>query len=465
MFHTDKYMSHTTFNHVLNFFAAIEQKVVVVDVESTGGDLYQDRLTEIALVVIENGQISEHSWLINPQKPIPPFVEKLTGINNNMVQSQPIFARVTAEILPYLQDAILIAHNVQFDYGFLRNAFLCEQIYLHNHILCSVKLSRKLYPEYKKHNLDSIIDRMQITLPSRHRALPDAQAIVYFLERALTEKGLDTVQKQFNTLLTPKLPPTELPPSIRQTINQMPDDFGYFVLLDKEHNILSAQPCERLFRDCCTYLNLLDEETLNQIASISFHPTTGIISAHILLALWHEKNGISLPQASGSTVTLQANEQGMLQAKIIPYTNGSEQQTSYGYFPNAKAAKKALAECVQNHGLCPNSLGLLHPTPPSGTPCIQEINGQCMGACVGREEASSHNLRTQKALLSLPVRDWYFASTVQLIETHPISGLSQTFTFDKGRLLQEEQPAFFHAPLLSLIKKQIRNNPWLKINQ
>ncbi len=458
-------MPHTTFNQALNFFSTLGKKIVVVDVESTGGDLYQDRLTEIALIVIENGCISEHNWLINPQKNIPPFVEKLTGISNHMVQSEPVFARITSEILPYLKDAILVAHNVQFDYGFLRIAFLREQIYLQNHVLCSVKLSRKLYPEHKKHNLDSIIDRMQISLSSRHRALPDAQAILYFLERALIEKGLSTVQKHFSALLTPKLPPAQLKKSVQQTIDQMPDDFGYYVLLDKQNNVLSAHACERLFRDCCTHLGQLTEEELKSINTISFHPTTGIISAQIFLLLWYDKNGIDLPQTSGATVILNANEHGMLQAKVMPSINGVEDQTCYGYFPNAKAAKKALAECAHNHGLCPNSLGLVHPTPPAGTPCIQELSGQCMGACVGREEASSHNLRAQKALLSLPVRDWYFASTVQLIETHPISGLSQTFTFDKGRLIQDGLPPFFHAPLLALIKKQIRNNPWLKVNQ
>ncbi len=458
-------MPYTPFQNALNFFATLGKKVVVVDVESTGGDLYQDRLTEIALVVIENGHISEHTWLINPQKIIPPFVEKLTGISNNMVKAQPVFARVASEILPYLKDAILIAHNVQFDYGFLRIAFLREQIYLQNHVLCSVKLSRKLYPEHKKHNLDSIIERMQINLPSRHRALPDAQAIIYFLERALKEKEQSVVQAQFNALLTPKPPPAQLATSVKQTISQMPDDFGYYVLLDKEHNILSAQACERLFRDCCTYLDRLEAQELEQIASISFHPTTGIISAHIFLALWYEKNSIALPQTSGATVVLKPNEQGMLEAKVISIINGTENQLCYGYFPNAKAAKKALTECAQSHELCRNSLGLIHPTPPLGAPCVQELCGQCIGACVGREEASSHNLRAQKALLNLPVRDWYFASTVQLIETHPISGLSQTFTFDKGRLIQEEQPPFFYAPLLPLIKKQIRNNPWLKINQ
>ncbi len=455
-------MQNTCFDAALALFSHWGQKIVIVDVESTGGDLFSDRLTEVALILIENGQYEERSWLINPQKRIPPFVVNLTGIRNEMVAGQAVFAQVAAEIQAYLNGAVLIAHNAHFDYGFLRASFLRENINIQNPVLCSVKLSRKLYPEQRKHNLDSIIERMHIELPSRHRALPDAQAILVFLAKSLSTLGEGQMRMQMDALLCPKRLPSTLAVNVKETAVCLPDDFGFYVLLDHNQAVLACQACERIFQNCCEALSIMTEEALAQVAAIEYQVTVGLLSAQVELALWREARGEEMEQ-QGVSVVLQANERGWLQAKIIPQKGGSESQKHYGYFPNPKAAKKALHECIQDFQLCPNALGVSLPTPATGTPCVQESMGQCLGACVGREEAESHNLRAQKALDTLPVKDWYFANAVRLTETHPVSQHSTGFIFDRGRLLRVGQLPFFFAALLPLIKRQVRSNPAIKV--
>ena len=455
-------MQNAFFDEALTLLSHWGQKIVIVDVESTGGDLFSDRLTEVALILIENGQYEERSWLINPQKPIPPFVVNLTGIRNEMVAGQPVFAQVASEIQAYLDGAILIAHNAHFDYGFLRAAFLRENISIQNPVLCSVKLSRKLYPEQRKHNLDSIIERMQIELPSRHRALPDAQAILVFLAKSLKILGEAQMQTQMGALLCPKRLPSTLAANVKETAVRLPDDFGFYVLLDCNQAVLACQAGERIYQNCCDALSALTEEALAQVAAIEYQVTVGLLSAQVELALWREARGEQI-EKQGVTVVLQADERGWLQANIVPQSSGSETQKYYGYFANPKAAKKALHECIQDFQLCPNALGVTLPTPAAGTPCVQESIGQCLGACVGREEAESHNLRAQKALDTLPVKDWYFANAVCLTETHPISHQSTGFVFDRGRLLRTGQVPFFSASLLPLIKRQVRSNPAIKV--
>lgn len=460
-------MKNTDLNPAIQLLSQWGQKVVIVDVESTGGDLYLDRLTEVALIRIENGQIKERSWLINPEQPIPSFVVNLTGISNEMVKNKPVFADVAKEIESYVQDAILIAHNVHFDYSFLRFAFLRANIKLHNHVLCSVRLSRKLYPEFKKHNLDSIIERMAIELPSRHRALPDAQAILVFLAKSLKTLGKMSIIEQMDALLCPKRLPTALNPTLKNQIQLFPDDFGYYVLLNKSGEIIAKKVCTYLFRECCDDLSKFSDDILSEIDQIIYEESVGLLSAQIQLILWQKNQGREQEQ-QGSTITLVPNEKGWLQAKIETQYSGIEHQTHYGYFTNPKAAKKALLECAHDHLLCLNRLGFIKPTPKEGVPCAKENIGECLGACVGREEIASHNLRTQKALQSLPTKDWYFTGHVLISEIHPILGqaTSKSFIFYKGRLLLgESRTPFFHAALLTIIKKQVRSNHNIKISQ
>ena len=100
--------------------ATLPLPVAVVDLETTGGHFEQDRVTEVAVLRFEQGRISRHQWLVNPQQPISAFITRLTGISNEMVADAPVFADIAPALLPLLQGHILVAHNSRFDYTFLR---------------------------------------------------------------------------------------------------------------------------------------------------------------------------------------------------------------------------------------------------------------------------------------------------------------------------------------------------------
>ena len=152
-----------------------------VDIETTGGRVASDRIIDIGILRVENGTIvAKFESLVNPETYIPPFIEDLTGINTTDLEFAPNFSQIKDQILELLADSIFVAHNVRFDYGFLKNEFRRHKYSFNSRNLCTVRLSQILFPQYSRHNLDSILERFQITCKRRHRAFDDASAILEF---------------------------------------------------------------------------------------------------------------------------------------------------------------------------------------------------------------------------------------------------------------------------------------------
>jgi len=173
--------------------------ITYLDLETTGATPLRDRITEIALVRYEDGiEVSRWQTLVNPETRISPFIQQLTGITNEMVQAAPTFAEVAGTLSEYLEGAVMVAHNVRFDHGFLKNEYKRLGAILKQRVLCTVKLSRKLYPEYRSHNLDSIMQRHQLTTNSRHRAMSDVELMIGFVQSAQREHGLARLQEVAN---------------------------------------------------------------------------------------------------------------------------------------------------------------------------------------------------------------------------------------------------------------------------
>src|SRR5208282_4587061 len=119
-----------------------------VDLETTGGSAAYDRITEVGLVRVKNGElVEEWSSLVNPECPIPAYIEAFTGISNQMVADAPRFAEIATVVRQKLQGAVFVAHNARFDYSFLRSEFRRIERRFSAKVLCTVKLSRRLFPE------------------------------------------------------------------------------------------------------------------------------------------------------------------------------------------------------------------------------------------------------------------------------------------------------------------------------
>jgi DNA polymerase-3 subunit epsilon len=160
-----------------------ERSIVFVDLETTGGSAGEDRITEIGVVEVDGDGVRHWSTLVDPARPIPEFIQRLTGITDAMVCGAPTFDAVAADLAQRLDGKLFIAHNARFDHGFLKSAFQREGIGFDPDVLCTVRLSRALFPQESRHGLDAVVQRLRLTPSGRHRALADADLIWQFWQR------------------------------------------------------------------------------------------------------------------------------------------------------------------------------------------------------------------------------------------------------------------------------------------
>ncbi len=165
-----------------------DKSLALVDVETTGMSATHNRVIEVAIIRIEGSKIEDtFTTLINPQIIIPSFITHITGISNQDVENAPIFSEVKKKVKTFLKGATFVAHNVWFDYSFIKNELEREEISFESKRCCTVRMSRRLYPQYKSHSLANIIERFGFTYKNRHRAYDDAHVLWQFLKKIKKE--------------------------------------------------------------------------------------------------------------------------------------------------------------------------------------------------------------------------------------------------------------------------------------
>lgn len=168
-----------------------------VDIETNGMSVIDGKIIEVAVIQLKNHEIiNEFSTLINPHEDyIPWFIENMTGITLDMLEDQPSFREISIELFELLDDTIFVAHNVSFDYNFIKRKLEMELLELNLERIDTVRISRKLNPFFKSHKLDSLIDLLQIKVESRHRARDDAEVLVKYYQHLLEMHGEDKLEE------------------------------------------------------------------------------------------------------------------------------------------------------------------------------------------------------------------------------------------------------------------------------
>ncbi|UOO81484.1 3'-5' exonuclease [Uruburuella testudinis] len=441
-------------------FARLGLPVAVVDLETTGGNMYQDRITEVALLRFEQGQVSQHQWLVNPQQPISSFITRLTGIDSEMVADAPVFAEMAAELLPLLRGTLVVAHNSRFDYTFLRHEFKRAGVDFAAPALCTVQLSRRLYPQFAKHNLDSIIERFGIAVASRHRALADVLALAGFLEQSVAQMGAQEWENHCRALMNPKMLPAWLPSSLAGQLYALPDSHGVLVWLDRYGQALALDAHEKTFAEVARMLHTKPVAGVVQAAAeIRFLPALGDLHALWLKAQMQAQYRIRPSENAKQhylTVRFVPDERERLQARIVPLGNGIHHSRPCGLFMHKKAAKRALAAWAQEYGLCPSSLDILPPIHAKNVPCPVSVLGQCDGGCQNDEGVLLQNRRIEDLATALPVTDWGRAHEVEIVESDAVSGQSVTLRCAGGALALPDGNWYFDDALPVLLKAKFK---------
>ena len=410
---------------------------VVLDLETTGGSPAQDRITEIAAVRIENGlEVARWSTLVNPGTTISYFIENLTGISNAMVRDAPAFAEVAAQLLDLLDGAVLVAHNARFDHGFLLNEFARIEIPLRVKTLCTVRLSRLLYPQHRSHGLDAIMQRHGLTSSARHRAMGDVDVVLAWLASATQELGADQVQRQAATLLQSS---AALPPQLETAVKDIPETCGVYLFfgegavplyIGKSVNLRSRvmahfQAAGKVAREM---------RMAQEIRRVEWIETAGEIGALLLEArLVKQRQPLHNRQLRReSSLCAWRLSADPLARPLLTLVRGEDLQPRefgqlYGVYRSKSQAIKSLRELAEQHTLCPQALGL-----ESGKGrCFAQQIGHCKGVCCGLEKPELHYLRLKLALAEHRLQVWPHAGPVGLREHHAESGRSDIHIFDQ----------------------------------
>ncbi len=399
------------------------QTFVFIDLETTGGKPPGDRIIEIGLKVVVDGQVTD-TWetLVNPERTIPPFIERYTGITNEMVQDAPLFADIAETFLSKLEGGIFVAHSARFDYSFVKSEFRCQRINFSAKVLCTVKLSRQLYPQFNKHNMDALIERHQLSCGPRHRAMGDVDSMLAFYLHAVAEKGAEPVAQVVAKILQRPSLPSALPPDL---VHEIPQSSGVYRFYGENDVLLYVGKAKNIYQRVMAHFSSDHKSTKGLMLSeslrrIDWTLTAGELGALLLesqqikqLKPLHNKRSRAVQKIL--TLVLKPNEQGYLAVTIESVDNVADPAGLYGLFRSKAIAQQALQGIIVKNELCARLLGL---DKKSDAACYKHKIDKCAGACVGKEDVTRYNLRMQIAFHKLKLKPWPYTGAVALKETN-----------------------------------------------
>ena len=413
-------------------------KFAIVDLETTGITATGDRITEIGIVLVENGAVTEE-WqsLVNPECTIPAEIQALTGITDRMVANAPTFAKLAREILMRLEGRLFVAHNARFDYGFIKNAFRRLETPFTAEVLCTVRLSRRLYPHYSQHNLDALILRHKLNADDRHRALGDARITWALLDAMCRGNPPDAVDSAIKALLKmPSLPP-QLSPGALDDLPEGPGVYLFYgvnalpIYVGKSVN-LRDRVRSHFSSD---YRSANDQRLSTEITRIEVEETAGELGA-LLREAQLVKSALPLRNHR-----LRKNRQLVfirltdltIPPEMVPFAEFDPGETKglYGPFPAKPRAKTLLQSLAADYGLCWKALGVQQ----SEGACFARQLHRCRGACVGEESMVQHNLRLLDALSEHRFPAWPWDGPIAIKETHPDHGWERLYLVNRWRHL------------------------------
>jgi DNA polymerase-3 subunit epsilon len=448
----------------------LPQDLVFVDLETTGGNAAHHRITEVGIVRMERGAVvDEWSSLVNPECRIPSYIESFTGITNEMVAGAPRFAQIAALVLEKLRSPVFVAHNARFDYAFLRTEFRRLDVHFSAKVMCTVKLSRRLFPEYPRHSLDAVMERHRLTCTARHRALGDARVLGDFWSKLLREIPEEKLAAAAQLVIGANKLPAYLPPDLADELPEGPGVYRFFgdddvlLYIGKSHSLRTRI----LGHFAAEHADAKEQKKARQTRRIDWVETAGDLGAQLKEAQWIKAqrplyNKRLKPQSDNFTWKAADNGHGV-HLRAIGDLGATQLGDCFGVFHAQKDGRKALVEIARAHSLCLKTLGLEE----SAGSCVAYQIGKCKGACIGKEPLILHGTRLMMALSALRLKSWPFPGRVALKE-----GRSECHVLDHwvylgtarseeelATLTAAEAPAAFDVDVYRILVRYLAKNP------
>jgi len=370
----------------------------IIDVETTGSSPMNGKITEIAVFVYNGSEIIESfTTLVNPECSIPWNITKLTGITNEMVESAPKFYEIAKKIVEITANTTFVAHNASFDYSFIREEFRRLGYDYKRKTLCTVNLSRKLIPGLRSYSLGNICQDLNIVIEGRHRAAGDALATVKLFAKIL---GL-------NATIDHDLFSSRKGNLTEEAIASIPGACGVYYLYDSKGDLIYIGKSKNIHQRIISHLNnRLTKKAMEMSERISSvgHEVTG--SDLVAMLLESEEIKTNRPfynraqRRSGNHFGVFSfeDENGYLHLQVKKITEEDIPLISFDFYQEALDLLHTRAE---KYALCKK---LCHLDDRSAS-CFNSAFGVCRGACEGKEDPASYNLRVQEV-----TKPWEFHS-------------------------------------------------------
>ncbi|MDR5818347.1 exonuclease domain-containing protein [Caballeronia sp. LZ033] len=402
--------------------AGLARPIVFVDLETTGSNATEDRITEIGVVEASTAGIERWSVLVDPGVPVPPFIARLTGIEDAMLRGQPSFASLAPALAERLQGKLFIAHNARFDYGFLKNEFRRAGIAFRADTLCTVRLSRALFPSVERHGLDALIARLDLAPTGRHRALADADLLWQFWQKIHALYSQDLVDSAIKALVRRASLPAALPEGTLDTLPATPgvylfhgdDDIPLYVgksINLKQRVAAHFSGDHRLAKDLAISQSIRRIETRETVGELG----ALLLEAKLVKDLKPAHNRL-LKGASGACAW-----QWLPGAPAPVLVKASRRDLSredqlFGVFATRAKAHAFLRHLADEHALCPVTLGLEKAPLSRGRGCFGYQVKRCRGSCAGMESFADHATRALDALQNARLVRWPHEGPIAIAE-------------------------------------------------
>jgi DNA polymerase-3 subunit epsilon len=380
----------------------------IVDIETTGGYAANNGIIEISIQVFNGEEVVErYETLVNPGKVIPRYIQGFTGISNEMVADAPYFEEIAYQVHQLLHDKIFVAHNVNFDYSFIKNHLADFGYVLNTKKLCTVRLSRQIFPGFPSYSLGNLCHSVGIELNDRHRAGGDAAATVILFKKLLQYDTKDAI----GTSLKKTSKEQTLPPHLsKEEFLNLPSSPGVYYFHDNKGKVIYVGKAKNIKSRVNSHFSNNSDSRQKQnfvrhIHSITYQTTATELMAAILESteikrLWPAFNSAQKKPEDVFGIFVYEDGAGYMRLAIEKKRRHSNPIYTFHYKIDGHTILRKL---MSQFSLCPKLCFMQ----TGNDTCQGIIEGHCQGACEKHEAAASYNERILQAISSLTQQPSY----------------------------------------------------------
>lgn len=376
----------------------------ITDIETTGNNYKGQKITEISIFLYDGEKvIDEFTSLVNPEQYIPPFITNLTGITDAMVRNAPKFYEIAKKVHEITENAVFVAHNVNFDYNIIKSEFQSLGFDFNRKKLCTVRLSRKIIPGYPSYSLGNLCASLNIPLYDRHRAKGDVEATVKLFQ--LLQRKDD--QFIINSFLNPRSKQATLPPLLKkEVVDKLPETFGVYHFRNEKKEIIYVGKANNIKQRVISHFYDKKRKEVAmclEIAHIDYAETGSELLALLLESaeikkIFPKYNAAQKRPGTAFGIFSYLDQKGI---RHIAYNSTKALLNPLVTFDNITTCRVFIEQLCSAYELCPKYCHLQE----NVKQCFHHQIKECRGICCGKESIESYNTRVGQALKEIQLEN------------------------------------------------------------